>query len=104
MLVIITIVVDKPVIQIGQRKYTGLLSKPVSIIATVTGVPGPTVTWKFNDQNVPTDDNLKIIVNGDIHEINISKSDFMYAGTYKITAVNTVGQDQKTVTLRVLGL
>ena len=95
---------DKPLIQIeGQREYTTLVGESVSIRATVSGVPGPIVTWRFNDQNLMTDENLKIATNGNIHEIRIFKSDFSNTGTYQITAENTVGQDQKTVTLKVQG-
>ena len=98
-------VLDKPVIQIvgGCTEYTAICGEPVSIRATVTGVPTPTATWRFNNQNVMRDENFKIFQNGDMHEIKIFKGEFRYNGSYSITAVNTVGQAQKTVTLKVLG-
>ena len=76
----------------------------MSIGAAVTGIPPPTVTWKFNDQNLQADECLKMGINENLHEISISKCDFGHTGTYEIEAVNTVGKDQKRVTLKVLGL
>ena len=96
---------DKPAIQIeeGCSEYTALVGNPVSIGATVTGVPPPTVTWRFIDQYAMTDENLKIGTNGDMNGIKISKSEFSHTGTYKITAANAVGRDEKTIKLKVLG-
>ena len=96
---------DKPAVQIeeGCSEYTALVGNPVSIGATVTGIPPPTVSWRFNDHYPRTNENLKIGTNGDMHQISIVQSELSHTGTYEITAANAVGQDQKTITLKVLG-
>ena len=93
---------EKPVIQIGQPEYTALVGDSVSIIALVKGTPAPKVNWTFNGEGLfykKTD--VMLETSGDNYKMNITKAAVSQAGTYKITAVNDAGQDQKYVTLKV---
>ena len=95
---------DKPVIQIegGCSMYTALVDDPVIITTTITGIPVPTVTWKFNGNDLS---GCKTVIekSGEKHKMKIAKAAVEQTGTYTITAVNTVGNDQKNVTLNVYG-
>ena len=82
---------------------TVLLGDPVTIRANITGIPEPRVTWTFNGQDVRKDIDIIIENTGEQHKMTIPKTAVRQTGTYTIKAVNNVGQEERRITLIVLG-
>ena len=95
----------KPDIQLvlGHGGNTVLVGDPVTIRANITGIPAPTVTWTFNDQDVRKDKDIIIEETGEQHKMTIPKAAVRQRGTYTIKAVNAGGQEERRITLIVLG-
>ena len=101
----ISIISVKPDIQlvVGHSGNTVLVGDPVTIRANITGIPTPTVTWTCNGQDVRKDKDIKIEETGEQHKMTIPKATVRQTGTYTIKAINNVGQEDKIITLIVLG-
>ena len=95
----------KPDIQlvVGHSGNTVLVGDPVSIRANITGIPAPAVTWTFDGRDVRKDKDAKIEETGEQHKMTITKAAVRQTGTYTIKAVNAEGQEERRITLIVLG-
>ena len=95
----------KPDLQlvVGHSGNTVLVGDPVYIRANITGIPAPTVTWTFNGEDVRKDKDIKIEGTGEQHKMTIPRAAVKQTGTYTIRAVNAGGQEEKIITLIVLG-
>ena len=95
----------KPEIKVhgGLLEYNVPVGDPVSLLATVKGIPTPTVIWTCNSKYVSTDQNIKIETDDYQHKVTIDKPGVEHSGTYTITAVNTAGQEKRNFELVVFG-
>ena len=95
----------KPEIQlvVGHSGNTILVGDPVYIRANITGIPVPTVTWTFNGEDVRKDKDIKIEGTDEQHKMTIPRAAVRQTGTYIVNATNALGQEEKIITLIVLG-
>ena len=74
---------------------------PVSIDVHVKG--NPKVTWSLDGKDLSKDKDVKLGTEGDKHWLRITKTEGRHAGTYRIKAVNAVGEDNQDINLTVTG-
>ena len=75
----------------------------MSLLATVQGIPTPTVIWTCNSKDVSTDQNIKTETHEYQHKMTIDKTGIEHSGTYTITAVNTAGHGKRNFELVAFG-
>ena len=63
----------------------------------------PRVTWTLNGNDISKEKDVKLETEGDKHWMIITNTDSRHAGTYRIRAVNAVGEDNQDITLTVTG-
>lgn len=73
----------------------------IPLIATIKGVPFPTVTWKKNDGEVPTRVDIDTNQTGTKLEMRFCTRDD--CGDYILTVENAAGSKTVTCTVVVLG-
>ena len=95
----------KPEIQVqgGLCEYLVPVGDPVSLLATVAGIPVPKVIWTCNSKDVSTDQNIRIETHEFQHKMTVHKTGVEHNGTYTITAVNTAGQEKRNFELVAFG-
>ena len=87
----------------GLSEYSVHVGDSLTVVATVTGVTTPTVTWSCNGDNVSCRENIKLDQKGNKQIMMITKLEVSDSGLYVITAENKHGQDKKEITVRVIG-
>ena len=97
--------IAKPEIQVqgGLCEYLVPVGDPVSLLATVTGIPVPKVIWTCNSKDVSADQNIKIETDDYQHKMTLERTGVEHSGTYTITAVNTAGQEKINFELVAFG-
>ena len=66
------------------------------------GVPPPTITFYFNDEEIKEDD--LVIINATSHTLTITKVDTSHEGEYRCSASNVAGSvESNSVTITVFG-
>ena len=87
----------------GLSEYSVHVGDSLSVLATVTGVTAPTVTWSCKGDNVSCRENIKLDQKGNKHIMMITKLEVSDSDLYIITAENKHGQDKKKITVTVIG-
>ena len=77
------------------------LSIPLDV--NISGEPPPTVTWKFNDKELVSNDEIKIDNIDYNTKFFIMKAKRIHSGKYTIHAKNSVGEDTAEFDITVLG-
>ena len=75
----------------------------MSIVARITGIPAPQVTWIFNGKTRTKNQTVHTEKTGETYIMKINEVSVRQAGTYTITAENFGGDDKKSFTLDVVG-
>ena len=86
---------------VSPRNQTVPEGKTAKLICKATGMPKPTVTWRFNNGNLPslaivnhTEEGYQLVLP------NVTKN---MQGTFKCTAETKASKASSTSTLRILG-
>lgn len=83
------------------REVKAMAGTHITLMATIKGVPFPTVTWKKNDAEVPTRADIETNQTGTKLEMRFChRGD---SGDYTLTVENPAGSKTVTCTVLVLG-
>ena len=82
------------------KQFKVLCGEQVSVRMKVTGHPQPTIKLTSHDK---TTEDVHLDTEGDNYKMIIAKAEVKHEGTYRITAVNCAGEDDKEFTLKVGG-
>lgn len=83
------------------RNQTVPEGKATNISCKATGVPKPTITWKFKGEDVPSGAIVNDIEEGTLLQLrNTTKG---MEGTYECTAENKANTTASSATIHVLG-
>lgn len=83
------------------REVKAMAGTHISLMATIKGVPFPTVTWKKNEAEVPTRADIETNQMGTKLEMRFcNRGD---CGDYTLTVENPAGSKTVTCTVLVLG-
>ena len=75
---------------------------PVMLTCVSEGIPPPTVTFYFNDEEMKEDD--LITINTTSHIMSITRVDNSHEGAYRCSATNVAGSvESNSVTITVFG-
>ena len=75
---------------------------PVTLTCVSEGIPPPTVTFYFNDEEMKEDD--LITINTTSHIMTITRVDKSHEGEYRCSATNVAGSvESNSVTITVFG-
>ena len=75
---------------------------PVTLTCVSEGIPPPTVTFYFNDEEMKEDD--LVMINGTSHTLTITKVDTSHEGEYRCNASNDAGSvESNSVMITVFG-
>ncbi|KAE8573900.1 Putative twitchin [Halyomorpha halys] len=78
------------------------VGQTISIDVNVIGEPPPTVTWHFKDQELLTNDELRIDNVDNNTKLLIMKAKRAHGGDYTIKAINSVGSDEAIFSISIL--
>ena len=87
----------------GLSEYSVHVGDSLSVVAIVTGVTTPTVTWSCKGENVSCRENIKLDQKGNKQIMMITKIEVCDSGLYVITAENEGGQEKKEIRVTVIG-
>ena len=90
-----------PQIYVCPRNKSVPEGNPVNLSCKATGVPKPTVSWKFNDGDLPSGVNQTSLGEGSFLEF--SNTTKQMEGIYKCTAQNKANTTTSSAYLRVFG-
>ena len=91
-----------PVVDVYPRNQTVLEGRPTTMNCTAKGVPRPTLSWTFDNGELPPD---AAISNSSYQSIlHLSKTSKGMEGWYTCKAKNKAGDACSNSSLRVLGL
>ena len=89
---------EAPVLKEYEAEVSVIEGKQVILRVEVTGVPQPTMTWKYNDKTVEPDYAIDITRDGALCFVCVELS---HSGTYYFTASNASGSVGGQVELKV---
>lgn len=82
------------------RDHLAMLGTDITLSATITGIPTPTVSWKKNDADIPS--HATVVVTATGSKVFIPKCVRTDSGNYTITVENAAGKKSATVVVLVL--
>lgn len=82
------------------RDHLAMLGTDITLSATISGVPTPTVSWKKNDGDAPAHAIIATTVRGS--KLFMPKAVRADSGNYTITVENAAGKKSATVAVLVL--
>lgn len=89
--------------QTNMKTVTVRVGQMVFLDVNVIGEPAPKTVWKFNNEELKTDE-VYNIDNVDYNtKFTINRATRKIRGIYTLTATNEVGEDEATVEIKVLG-
>ena len=74
----------------------------LTIEATITGIPAPSVTWTFNDQPVPADVSTESV--NSHTTLTIKQAKLEHTGKYVLSASNVVGSASADFNIVIQGM
>ena len=98
-MIILSVVASKPLIQSISKNTTVMEGTRVEFPVQVIGTPHPTLTWYHNNTCVNNDYAHEISSNGTLTIVN---TEMKHAGSYQLVATNSVGTVEGNFTLKVM--
>ena len=90
----------KPHIDGFPDSQTAVEGKKVSFPVLVTGIPAPNITWYHNNSQIENGYAHDVAADG---SLTIYTAEMKHAGVYKMVAANSVGSEEQTVKLSIIG-
>ena len=72
----------------------------MSFPVLVTGVPAPNITWYHDNSRIENDYAHNVAADG---SLTIYTAEMKHAGVYKMVAANSIGSEEQTVKLSIIG-
>ena len=91
-----------PVVDVYPRNQTVLEGRPTIMNCTAKGIPGPVISWTFDNGELPSDAAVRNFSDQSI--LQFSKTSKSMEGWYTCKAKNKAGDACSNSSLRVLGL